>query len=152
MRSPDRNTVKLMGEKINYMLEIKIIDVWMQHPTKRFFNHPMFESLRKWTKSDSNDMAPPLELTIKSMDAANISKGLICSWISPEGELISNKEVADCIAQYPDRFIGIASVKLNRPVQALEELRYCISEFGFKGLRIIQWLWNLPPTHAYYKA
>lgn len=26
-----------------------IIDVWMQHPTARFINHPIFDSLRSWT-------------------------------------------------------------------------------------------------------
>ncbi len=132
------------------MSENKIIDVWMQHPTKRFSNQPMFESLRKWMKFDKIETEPPLELTIGAMDLAKINKGLICSWHAPEGTLISNEEVATFVNQYPDRFIGIASVTLNKPVQALHELRTCINDFGFKGLRIIQWLWNLPPTHAYY--
>jgi len=26
----------------------RIVDAWMQHPTKDFLNHPMFESLRRW--------------------------------------------------------------------------------------------------------
>ena len=30
----------------------QVIDVWMQHPTREFINHPMFESLRRWMGID----------------------------------------------------------------------------------------------------
>lgn len=132
------------------MSKKKIVDVWMQHPTKRFVNHEMFASLRKWMKIDKVEEEIPLELTIGAMDMANVSKSLICSWQGPYGELISNEEVVSFIKKYPDRFIGIGSVKLNKPVKAVQELRKCVNDYGFKGLRIVQWLWNLPPTHAYY--
>ena len=29
-----------------------IIDVWMQHPTPRFMQHDMFDSLRRWTRAN----------------------------------------------------------------------------------------------------
>ena len=132
------------------MFEKKIIDVWMQHPTKRFSSHAMFESLRRWNKTSVPDVDIPLEATIQVMDRGRIAKGLICSWQGPLGELISNKEVAQFVECYPDRFIGIASVQLNKPMKAIKELNHCVNEYGFKGLRIVQWLWNLPPTHAYY--
>ena len=128
----------------------KIIDVWMQHPTKRHINHPMFDSLKRWTKAGYETEEPPLEATIAAMDAAGVDKGLICSWQNAMEVLISNEEVASFIDKYPTRFVGIASVKLNKPIQAVQELRKWVKDFGFKGLRIIQWLWNLPPTHAYY--
>lgn len=128
----------------------QIIDVWMQHPTQHFLDQPIFASLRRWNKSAEGDIDIPLEMTVQIMDQAHISKGILCSWQSPFGTLISNEEVAACVERYPDRFIGLASVKLNKPMEALTELKHCISNLGFKGLRIIQWLWNLPPTHAYY--
>ena len=126
-----------------------VIDVWMQHPTMRFINHPMFASLRKWMKMGLIEQELPLEMTLSMMDAANVQKGLICSWYGPEGALISNEEVAKWVKQHPERFVGIASVELNKPVEAVRELKKCIDK-GFKGLRIVQWLWNLPATHAYY--
>ncbi len=132
------------------MNEKKIIDVWMQHPTRRFYNHPMFASLRRWNKTELADAEIPLESTVRSMDEALVSKGLICSWQGPSGDLISNQEVATFVRQYPDRFVGIASAPLNKPVTAVAELNRCVVEYGFKGLRIVQWLWNLPATHAYY--
>lgn len=132
------------------MKDKKIIDVWMQHPTKRHANHPMFDSLKRWTKGTYVDKDPPLEWTIAAMDEGGVDKGLICSWQSASEVLISNEEVADWVEKYPDRFIGIASVPLNKPVQAVRELRTWVRDYGFKGLRIVQWLWNLPTTHAYY--
>ena len=130
----------------------KIIDVWMQHPTKRFINHPMFASLRRWQNEEvGKEVEPPdLSETIAVMEEANVEKGLICSWQNQNGELISNSEVADFINQYPDHLVGIASVPLHKPVQAIRELRTYIKNYGFKGLRIVQWHWNLPPTHPYY--
>ncbi len=132
------------------MPDLKIIDAWMQHPTKRFSEQPMFDSLKRWNKSNAPMEGIPLEWTVKAMDQGYVSKGLLCSWYSPLGALISNEEVAEYIKQYPDRFVGIASVPLNKPMQALVEFRRCVNELGFKGLRMVQWLWNLPPTHAYY--
>lgn len=132
------------------MPDLKIIDAWMQHPTKRFSEQPMFDSLKRWNKSSAPMEGIPLEWTIMAMDQGQVSKGLLCSWYSPLGDLISNEEVAAFIKQYPDRFVGIASVPLNKPMQALAEFRRCIKDLDFKGLRIVQWLWNLPPTHAYY--
>ncbi|MDG2448970.1 MAG: amidohydrolase family protein, partial [Saprospiraceae bacterium] len=97
------------------------------------------------------EVSPPdLEITIAAMNQAHIKKGLICSWQNQEGELISNTVVAGFINEYPDRFVGIASVPLHRPVLAVKELRSFVRNYGFKGLRIVQWHWNLPPTHAYY--
>ena len=131
-------------------MPMSIIDAWMQHPTKRFIGHPMFDSLKRWNKSGALTEEIPLEWTVKAMDQAQVSKSLICSWYGPWGDLISNEEVAACIEQYPDRFVGIASVPLNKPMEALAMLRHCVKDLGFKGVRIVQWLWNLPPTHAYY--
>lgn len=130
----------------------KVIDVWMQHPTKKFINHPMFASLRRWNHADVNEEieAPPVEFTIAAMDQGNVAKGLICSWQNQQGELISNADVAECVNKFPDRFVGIASAPLHKPVQAVKELRTYVKNYGFKGLRIVQWHWNLPPTHAYY--
>lgn len=134
------------------MIKHQIIDVWMQHPTKRHINHPIFASLRRWNKAAvEEEIEPPsLEMTIAMMDHANVKKGLICSWQNQDGDLISNSEVAEFVSRYPDKLVGIASAPIHKPVQALKELRNYVKNYGFKGLRIVQWHWNLPPTHAYF--
>ncbi|MBI5249764.1 MAG: amidohydrolase [Desulfomonile tiedjei] len=128
----------------------KIIDVWMQHPTLDFINHPMFESLRRWMGMEKATNEIPVEFTIAAMDQCQIHKGLLSAWWGPQGPLISNENVASIVERFPDRFAGIASVDLLRPMDAIRELRRCINELGFKGLRIVQWFWNLPPTNRRY--
>jgi len=54
--------------------------------------------------------------------------------------LISNEEVLEITQRYPDRFVGIASVDLKNPVEAVRTLREYVTNHGFKGLRIVQWL------------
>ncbi len=128
----------------------RIIDAWMQHPTPRFSQHPMFESLRRWTRGEALSSDISLEATIATMDKGGIRIGLISAWWGPQGPLIENDEVASFVRAYPDRLIGIASVDLYRPMDAVRELRRCVSQLGFRGLRIVPWLWNLPPDDRRY--
>ena len=128
----------------------QIIDVWMQHPNLHFINHPMFASLRHWMGMDHVSEDIPVAFTLAAMDQGQVHKGLLCSWWGPQGPLITNEEVASLVKQHPDRFVGIASVDLYKPIHAVRELRRCIKELGFCGLRIVQWLWNLPPNDRRY--
>jgi predicted TIM-barrel fold metal-dependent hydrolase len=81
------------------------------------------------------------------MDAAVITRGVITAWNSPrDGALISNEEVAGWVAAHPDRLSGLASVPLHRPMESVRELRRCVREQGFVGLRMLPWLWEAPPT------
>jgi uncharacterized protein len=128
-----------------------VIDVWMQHPTLRFAQQEMFASLRGWTGHAAPTEAPALETTVAAMDAADVGFGLLAAWSAPhQPPLISNDEVAGWVAEYPDRLGGLAAVDLNKPVQAVRELRRCVTELGFRGLRVVPWLWELPPTDRRY--
>jgi predicted TIM-barrel fold metal-dependent hydrolase len=126
------------------------IDVWMQHPTLRFLSHEMFESLRRWTKNAIPTEEVPLEMTIAAMDAGNIEFALMSAWHGPEGSLVSNEEVATWVAAQPKRLAGIAAVDLRKPTSAVRTLRRCVKELGFKGLRVVPWLWELPPNYRKY--
>jgi len=130
--------------------QVKAIDVWMQHPTPSFIGHPMFESLRRWMGMGDSPPEIPLEFTVQAMEQADVEKGLLSAWWGPQGPLIKNDEVAAWIEQYPDRFAGLAAVNLLKPMDAVRELRRCTNDLGFKGLRIVQWLWNLPATDRHY--
>jgi predicted TIM-barrel fold metal-dependent hydrolase len=129
-----------------------IIDAWSQHPTARHLAHPMFESLRRWTKSEQIAGAPaaqwPVAVTLAAMDAGGIDRSLISAWVGPGVTLISNDEVAGFVAAAPDRLIGVGSVDISRPREAVREIRRCICELGFRAIRVLPWLWALPPTHA----
>nr|WP_322790455.1 amidohydrolase family protein [Mycolicibacterium insubricum] len=51
--------------------------------------------------------------------------------------------------RHPDRFVGVAAVDLRQPVAALRELRRA-ADLGVVALRIVPWLWNLPPDDRRY--
>jgi predicted TIM-barrel fold metal-dependent hydrolase len=124
-----------------------IVDAWMQHPTRRFLEHEMFSSLRRWTGGTIPEGELPIDATIAAMDAAGVDFGLLTAWHSPrEGAMISNDDVAGCLAAHPGRFAGLAAVPLDRPMEGVRELRRCIAELGFVGLRMLPWLWEVPPT------
>jgi len=131
-------------------VEKRVVDAWMQHPSRAFLAHPVFESLRRWSHGGLAEADVPLEATIGAMDDAGVRVGLLCAWWGPQGPLISNDEVAACVRRYPDRLVGVASVDLHRPLDAVRELRRCVRELGFRALRIVPWLWNLPPDDRRY--
>jgi predicted TIM-barrel fold metal-dependent hydrolase len=125
------------------------VDAWMQHPTQRFLAEPMFDSLRRWTGLASGEV--PLAETIASMDGAGVGFGLLSAWTAPHRPpLIGNDEVAAWVAAQPHRFAGLAAVDLDRPMSAVRELRRCVGELGFVGLRVVPWLWEAPPTDRRY--
>jgi len=132
------------------MSVMTVIDVWMQHPTLRFAQHEMFESLRRWTGQPATDAAPQLRETVAAMDDGGVDRGLICAWYGPSGPLISNDEVASFVTSYPGRLTGVASVDLREPVKAITELRRAVHDLGFRALRVLPWLWGLPPNHRLY--
>jgi uncharacterized protein len=128
-----------------------VIDVWMQHPTLRFLEHDMFASLRRWTGADVPAEQPEIAVTVGAMDAASVDFGLLSAWTAPrQAPLISNEAVAAWVSEYPSRFAGLAAVDLNRPMEAVRELRRCVEELGFKGLRVVPWLWEAAPTDRRY--
>lgn len=127
-----------------------IVDAWMQHGTPRFMQHEMLDSLWRWIGAKPPTEAIPIESTIVAMDAGDVDLGLISAWYGPEGALVSNDEVAEFVAASGGRLAGVASVDLRKPVQAVRELRRCVHELGFRALRMVPWLWELPPTDRRY--
>jgi uncharacterized protein len=129
-----------------------IIDAWAQHPTARHLAHPMFESLKRWTRTQSmEDRAAsaewPVSVTLDAMDQGAVTRTLISAWCGPQGDLISNDEVARFVGASAGRLVGVGSVDISRPRDAVREIRRCVRELGFKAIRVLPWLWELPPTH-----
>ncbi|MGV0804398.1 amidohydrolase family protein [Mycolicibacterium setense] len=127
------------------------VDVWMQHPTLRFLGNDTFASLRRWTGGAIPDDEVPIEATLAAMDAGSVDVGLLSAWRGPNGlDLISNDEVAGWIRLHPNRFAGLATVDLDRPMEAIRELRRRVRDDGFVGLRVVPWLWGAAPTDRRY--
>ncbi|MEW2810801.1 amidohydrolase family protein [Streptomyces massasporeus] len=122
----------------------------MQHPTLRHSNHEMFASLRRWTGQGLLKEQLPVGATVAAMAAAGVEVGLCAAWYGPQGPLISNNEVASFVSQSDGLLRGVAGADLTRPVQAVRELRRAVEELDFTALRVVPWLWELPPTDRLY--
>ena len=113
-----------------------IIDAWAQHPTLRHAADPMFDSLRRWTGTEAPTEEPPVSSTVAVMDDAGVDKALISAWYRPGGAMISNEEVAAFVAEAPHRLVGVGSVDITRPMDAVREIRRCVRELGFVAIRV----------------
>lgn len=127
-----------------------VIDAWIQHMTPEFLGHEMFASVRRWMGLETVPDEIPLEFTLAALEAAGVEKALLCAWWGPTGALLTNDQVAEWVQAAPERLLGVAAVDLFRPMDAVRELRRCVRELGFVGLRLLPWLWGLPPDDRRY--
>ena len=126
-----------------------IIDAWIQHPTGAFLGDPMFASLRRWMGITEVPPELPATFTLDALEAAGVDVALASAWIGPQGALIPNEAVAALIEEAPGRIFGVASVDLRQPMEAVRTLRHWVKE-GFVGLRVLPWLWQIPPDDRRY--
>lgn len=126
------------------------IDVWAQITTERMAGAAWLETLRRWTGRSGETLVPTVESTVAAMDDAGVDIALLSAWYGPDGPLIGNDEVEAQIAQAPDRFRGLASVDLRRPMEAVREIRHRMDGETFVGVRVVPWLWDLPPNDRRY--
>jgi predicted TIM-barrel fold metal-dependent hydrolase len=123
-----------------------IIDAWGQHPTLRHSQDPIFASLRRWTRTENPTEPLPVAATIALMDQAGVDVMFSSAWYAPRNVMISNDEVADFVSQSNRRLVGVGSVDISQPMEAMREVRRCVRELGFKAIRVLPWLWEVPPT------
>ena len=126
------------------------IDVWGQITTERMAKAPWLEPLLRWTGRAGTAQVPTTEGTLQAMDAAGVDTMLLSAWHGPRGSLISNEEVSAQIDSAPDRFRGLATVDLTNPMEAVRDLRRWVDGTRFVGVRLVPWLWNLPPNDKLY--
>lgn len=132
------------------IINAKIIDVWAQLPTPAFMREPWLASLLRWTGQADDPPVPTPQDLIAEMDAAGVSMSLISAWRGPQGALISNDEVETVIEAAPGRLCGLMSVDLFDPMGAVREIRNRAAGGKFVGVRIVPWLWGLPPNDRRY--
>lgn len=133
-------------------LKLGAIDAWAQ-PANGRARALLPEVARLFEKSGSAhllDQALSIERTVELMDQAGVEKLMLSAWCRPEGWVFSNDEIAAYTRAFPERFVGVATVDLSRPMAAVAELERAVKELGCKALRIVPWLWKLPPNHRLY--
>lgn len=127
-----------------------IVDTWAQITTERMAKRPWLQTLLRWTGREGDLILPTVATTLQPMDAAGVDIALLSAWHGPEGDLINNDEVAEQIEAAPKRFRGLASVDLYRPMEAVREIRRWVDRKKFVGVRVVPWLWDLPPNDRRY--
>ena len=132
--------------------DMPIIDAWIQHPTPTFLREPMFATLWRWVGMPLD--ALPTEIlpayTLAALDQGGVDRALVSAWWGPRGPLLDNDSVAALCRAHPTRFVGVASVDLLRPMDGVRELRRAVGELGMRALRVLPWLWGLPPNDRRY--
>ena len=129
-----------------------IIDAWAQPATKAAAAK-MPEVLRLFQQSGSAQLFETGLTTaqiIALMDRAHIDKLMLSAWHRPGQWVHHNDDIAAMVQQYPERFVGVAAVNLERPVEAVRELERAVTQLGFKALRVVPWLWQRPPNDKFY--
>lgn len=134
-----------------------VVDAWVNPAEPKMWDQlPEVERLiqtlsKSPIKSLLQQIENPRELMLQLMENAQVDKILLCNWSRPvTGLLLPNEKIAEYTRANPDKFVGIGAVNLTKPMEAVREVEKCVKEFGFKGIRILPWLWNLPPTTNYY--
>lgn len=84
--------------------------------------------------ADKSGMA--LASFVAIMDQAGVERGVLRA---------PNHVIADALARYPDRFIGMASVSPHDGMRGVRELERLVREHGFGGLRVSA-LFNMIPA------
>lgn len=126
------------------------IDVWAQVTTPRMGASRYFEPLMRWSGRAGESAGTTVEATLAAMDQANVDMSLLAAWHSSEGDLITNEELIDQIESAPDRFRGLATVDLSRPMESVRRLRELAQHDQIVGVRIVPWMWDLPPNDRRY--
>ncbi|KAI3642525.1 hypothetical protein MP228_012080 [Amoeboaphelidium protococcarum] len=76
-------------------------------------------------------------------------------WAKPEHTLdlarYLNDHIAQIVAEYPKKFVGLGTLPMQAPQLAVQELKRCMQELGLKGVQIASHIndWNLDAPELY---
>src|ERR1044071_2870085 len=104
--------------------DTSIIDAWAQPAIKEAYAK-LPEITRLFKQSGSTrvmESGLATEEIIEAMDRAGIQTLMLSAWHRPSEWVIHNDEVAGIPRHSPDRFVGVAAVNLEKPVEAVHEL------------------------------
>lgn len=131
---------------------LPVIDAWAQ-PARRDAFEKLPEIARLFKQSGSTQLLETGLTTaqiVAEMDRAGVQTLMLSAWHRPGMSIFSNDLIAEMVAEFPDRFVGVAAVNLEKPVEAVREMDRAVRQLGFKALRIVPWLWKLPPNDKFY--
>ena len=126
------------------------IDVWAQITTERMAKRPWLETLLRWTGRAAGELQT-VESTVRAMDAAGVDIALLSARARARGQPDQQRGGGatdrGCAVA---RFRGLATVDLEAPMEAVREIRRWVDRKTFVGVRVVPWLWGLPPNDRRY--
>lgn len=82
----------------------------------------------------------PINEFVQLMDEAEISVSVIFTIVGLiQNFRAHNDELAEIVARYPDRLVGLGSVNPWYGEEAVDEVRRCFTELGLAGLKLHPW-------------
>ncbi|MDD9797824.1 MAG: amidohydrolase family protein [Alphaproteobacteria bacterium] len=96
-----------------------------------------------------------LETMLEQMDEAGIAYAFLIAAKSGRAGLpgcyhMPPQVVADAIAQYPDRFLGLVGIDPYQGMEGVRALEHAVRELGFIGAHLYPHWFDLPPHDAKY--
>ena len=73
--------------------------------------------------------------TLDEMDRAGIERMLVTAWHRPRSCEESDRLVRELVREYPERFVGIAAVDVERPAQSVARLKRAVEVDGLLVIR-----------------
>lgn len=143
----------------------RVADVWANHWTPAFFEAypPMGELYERVGITDRAELDEShLIAEAKRSGVERVIVSATDVGLPPQagqrsappgnGELRSiNSAVAAACAEDPDRLVACASLDPRRGLAAVRELRCLVGDHGFAALKVLPFLYDLPPNdRAYY--
>jgi uncharacterized protein len=122
---------------------MKFFDFRLRPPVRGFLDMILFANHDRRdyrTRMHGFEPAPSasqhsLDLLFEEMDAGGVAMGLVVGRESKLFGSISNDDVASIVADYPDRFVGAASVEPDSPEEAIDKIS-AAAKNGFKAVNL----------------
>jgi aminocarboxymuconate-semialdehyde decarboxylase len=111
------------------------------------FSSPASDAVNRAQFSSIGAKMSNLETRLKDMDAQGIdvqvlspSPGQYYYWADAEialaGCKLTNDGIAEAVAKYPKRFVGLGNVPLQSAELAVRELKRCVKELNLRGVEL----------------
>jgi len=111
------------------------------------FGNELTKEVNRKQLEDLRPKMESVEVRLADMDAMGVDVQALC--LSPYqlfhwagGELgtrafrLINDDLAELVRAYPDRFLGLGAVPMQDPASAIDELKRCAVELGFRGIEM----------------
>jgi aminocarboxymuconate-semialdehyde decarboxylase len=112
--------------------------------------------------SEALSRSTDLSLRLEDMDRMGVAIQVLSPspaqyylWAEPESASslarIQNDRIAESVATFPDRFLGIGAVALQHPELAVSQLQECVNTYSMKGVEIASACWGMELSNPQFE-